>query len=44
MFFHDRCVATARSKVRNSSVNFEPLLFRAWRCSGSAPTKPMIVT
>ena len=25
------------------TVNFEPL-FRAWRCSGSAPTNPTIVT
>src|SRR5579864_6473989 len=37
-FFQERCVATERT------VNFEPLLFRAWRCSGSAPTNPIIVT
>src|SRR5260370_34666831 len=24
VFLHDRCVATARSNVRNSSVNFPP--------------------
>src|SRR5216683_1260637 len=36
-FFHERCVATEKT------VNFEPL-FRAWRCSGSAPTNPTRVT
>src|ERR1700687_2529480 len=36
-FFHEGCVATERT------VNFEPL-FRAWRCSGSAPTNPTRVT
>src|SRR5207253_6110254 len=36
-FFQERCVATERT------VNVEPL-FRAWRCSGSAPTNPTIVT
>src|ERR1700733_5638121 len=36
-FFQDRCVATERT------VNFVTLPL-AWRCSGSAPTKPTIVT